>query len=446
MEKLKKAIILLSILVVIIIIVILIILKFNTNSYSSGENVEEVGEPGVVIDYEKETTMQLVDNIKFFTISNCVNSYLDIININNSRYYTTNENNERTLVVSEAEINGYICDILSNEYIENNNINAENVRNYVDKIDNNVIFVPLKMNVLRADKIEKYAVYGFLTDINNNYIRDIYLLVNYDLANKAFAIEPLINREYTDINEIEIINNNNPIEKNDNNVIEEAKINYEYLAREYMNTFKRMTLARTELAYEYLDTEYKEKRFGNYEVFAQYVNDNREEISSVALSKYQVVANDNNVRNIICIDNKGNYYIFNEKSIMDFTALLDAHTIQQAEFLERYNSGGAQEKVGMNIELFIDAINTKDYTYAYNLLADSFKSNYYKTQQDFENAIKNNLYSYNDISYDEFSQEGETYIYKVTVTNTLNKNETKPMTIIMQLQEGTDFVMSFSFE
>ena len=65
MEKLKKAILLLSILVVIIIIVILIILKFNTNSYNSGENIEEIGDPGVVIDYEQETTMQLKDNIKF---------------------------------------------------------------------------------------------------------------------------------------------------------------------------------------------------------------------------------------------------------------------------------------------------------------------------------------------------------------------------------------------
>ena len=39
----------------------------------------------------------------------------------------------------------------------------------------------------------------------------------------------------------------------------------------YLEHFKRILLAKPELAYEYLDEEYKNERFGSYEYFNNYV-------------------------------------------------------------------------------------------------------------------------------------------------------------------------------
>ena len=42
--------------------------------------------------------------------------------------------------------------------------------------------------------------------------------------NKTFSIEPILNKEIKNIDEIEIINSNNPIEKNENNYLYFGKI------------------------------------------------------------------------------------------------------------------------------------------------------------------------------------------------------------------------------
>ena len=69
----------------------------------------------------------------------------------------------------------------------------------------------------------------------------------------------------------------------------------------------------------------------------------------------------------------------------------------------------------------------------------------YNTLENFSNEIKSELFENNKVEMISYSNEGNTYIYKILIKDTVDSSNQKDMTIIMQLKEGTDFVMSFSF-
>jgi len=102
--------------------------------------------------------------------------------------------------------------------------------------------------------------------------------------------------------------------------------------------------------------------------------------------------------------------------------------------------------VGYNIQKVLDAINTKDYEYIYNKLDFEFKAVNYVTLESFEKAIKDNLFDRNEVKKVESFNEGLTYAFKLTITDIKDNEKEQDMTVIMQLGEGTNFVMSMSFE
>lgn len=209
----------------------------------------------------------------------------------------------------------------------------------------------------------------------------------------------------------------------------------------YFDDYKTYMLENPEQAYNLLDKEYREKRFGNIDGYKTYIANNKEMISNNSLESYKISVDDEKSQ-YICLDQYGNYYIFTENAIMDYTVILDTYTIDIPQFTEKYNSATDQQKVALNIDKFIQAINSKDYKYAYNCLADSFKNNYFKTQEDFENYAKENFYSNSTVGYKEFDTQGEYYTYSVILTDK-ETGAQKNKTFIMQLGEGTDFVLSF---
>ena len=255
----NKFIIFIIILFIIIIIGISLVIKYLQNNPDT--LLEKNGEAGEIVDYENQETQKVTDFVKFYTVVNCVDTYIDAMNVNNTRYYGTDENDNYAIVVSNEDINKNIYDLLSEQYIKDKEITVENLKDKTETLEKKAIFVPLKMNVLIDNIIEKYVVYGFLTDMESNFVKEIYLYVNLDISNKTFSIEPIENKDIKSIEDIEIINDNKEIEKNDNNTVVEAKISTEYLCQKYMDYYKKIVLVSPKLAYEYLDNDYKEKRF-----------------------------------------------------------------------------------------------------------------------------------------------------------------------------------------
>ena len=438
----NKFIIFIIILFIIIIIGISLVIKYLQNNPDT--LLEKNGDAGEIVDYENQETQKVTDFVKFYTVVNCVDTYIDAMNVNNTRYYGTDENDNYAIVVSNEDINKNIYDLLSEQYIKDKEITVENLKDKTETLEKKAIFVPLKMNVLIDNIIEKYAVYGFLTDMESNFVKEIYVYVNLDISNKTFSIEPIENKDIKSIEDIEIINDNKEIEKNDNNTVVEAKISTEYLCQKYMDYYKKIVLVSPKLAYEYLDNDYKEKRFGDYEAFTKYVQDNRDNILRTSLNEYLVDYYDE-YSEYVCKDKYGNLYIFDEKGILDFTLKLDTYTIPTDKFKETYNTAEDYKKVQMNIDKFFQMINRQDYKTAYNCLAQSYKNNYFSTRDDFEKFVKNNFYTYNKVSYEKYEQKGDKlYIFSIKLEDITGENaEKKDVKIIMQLNDDLDFEMSF---
>ena len=204
-----------------------------------------------------------------------------------------------------------------------------------------------------------------------------------------------------------------------------------------------------------MDNEYREKRFESIETFKDYINNNKEKLEKAILSNYQV-KNRDGYTEYMCVDEDGKYYIFNATAAMQYTLILDTYTVDLPEFTEKYNKASEQEKVALNINKVITALNAKDYKYIYSKLADSFKNNYFENEEALKEYLVNNLFENNDVEFEKFAKEGTLYTYRIKVTKIISEEEEeryygknapmKYINVVMQLNEGTDFVMSFSIE
>ena len=422
--------------VIIILLVLLLFILLINNKNTEKKIIED--EESMGIGEFSEDIKEQIDYSEWFQVGNCINQYLNTININNDTYFSTDENNNLIKTVEDEDIKAQIFSLLSESYINKNNITKDNVYDLVETINHKQVYTILNIRKVVNDNSNQYITQGFIQE-NNTFKGEKNFIVNFDLEQYIFSIEPLESSI-----EIENINvSDTVIEKNEINSITIVSVTIENVIKEYLNTLKNTMLYYPEKAYTYLDEEYREKRFGTEEKFIDYINENKELIKTIRLEKYEANQNEEDTQ-YICIDQYENYYIFNDKYVLDYTAMLDVYTLDLPEFLEQYNSTNNQGKTALNIQKFFQAINAKDYTYAYSKLADSFKNNYFKTEEEFENYVRNTFFSFNEVEYVEFSVEGDVNVYNIMLTDLTDaSSEQLSMNIIMQLGEGTDFVMSF---
>ena len=154
----------------------------------------------------------------------------------------------------------------------------------------------------------------------------------------------------------------------------------------------------------------------------------------------------NSNKQYVAYSNYEDYYIFTvNNNIMDFTVLLDEYIVDLPQFVTKYEESDSRVKTGLNISKFINGLNDKNYYYVSTLIADSFKTaNNLTNITDLENYLKTNFYDQNEVEYSIFTEQGSYCIYDVTLKNK-NGTETKSMKFVMELGDGTDFKMSFSF-
>ncbi len=447
MEENKKKIlkIVLMILASILIIILVILLMFKFTEHDEKEEIKEQvanevegqGEPGKQEDvkYEKQSVKELS---LYKLVENSINGYINDI-------YEENSNE--------------VLDVLSQEYKQKEEIDENNVfdkvvdiNTYSDfdikEIEENNIFGNYVFFVKGKLHAEKDVIFNEQTGqwewvkANNTSEKELKYIVTIDFANSTYSIEPTELNEYSIPENYEI-----SITENDNNTFEyKVYENYEKIGI-YLQDFKeKISNDKIEEAYELLEDNYKKAKFPNIESFRKYINDNKERLEELYATKYKINEYDNYYEYVL-IDKNNNYYIINEYSAMNYKIALDTYTNQTEETEKKYNSSSIKEKVGMNINKIFNAINTKDYTYVYNKLDDTFKNNYYKTQQELENYLELNLYEQNEVKFEAFEErEDSTYIYNIIVKDKEDESQTKAMTIVMQLKEGTDYKMSFSIK
>lgn len=445
----KKLLISIVIVVIIIIcIIVCIILKNNAKP-----KIEESTYDQTIEEVEKETVTEQEDRELIYNVEQCISSYLDIINVNNSSYYMNDENGNSQKFVNEDE---KILNVLSTEYIAKNNITIDNLNNYIEKLDKDVFFIPLQTNYLKNGYMYKYAVLGYITDFDYNIIKNIELIVNLDITNLTYSVEP-VDIESNDIKDIQLTNTLDSIEKNDDNVFRYISTNAEDDCKRFLDNYKKMALSNPEEAYNRLNEEYRNLRFGNLETYEKYIEENRDDMKVIQLNQY-MVSDENGKTQYICKDKYGKVYVFEGENLMNLSIQLDTYTIETSSFKEQYEEGNEEVKVQMNINKFILMLNNQDYETAYNLLDDNFKNNYFNTLEEFINYIKVYMYKYNNLEIRSFDVNGNVYICDVALTDATNGkyvDETKgtggagyllEWKFYVQLNGDRDFKISFEMQ
>ena len=99
------------------------------------------------------------------------------------------------------------------------------------------------------------------------------------------------------------------------------------VVKKYFNDYKNNMIYNTIDAYNMLNNEYRNKRFGNYDDYKEYVDEIvSSSMYSMEVNKYSVtVINGKKIFNIY--DKSGYQYIIKENSIMDYEVFLDENTV-----------------------------------------------------------------------------------------------------------------------
>lgn len=236
-------------------------------------------------------------------------------------------------------------------------------------------------------------------------------------------------------------------ESNSINTFEIKSISDQDMARRYFLDYKYYLLYEPEIAYDLLDKNYRETRFESLENFIEYINKNIASIAKGDMNKYEV-EQQNSLGKYKCVDKDNNYYTFYETSPMQYTVKLGKYEIDSEKFLEEYQGSISESKVMLNINKFLMMISNKEYDRAYKVLDDTFRDNFFKTEEEFTKYVKEEFFIDNDVEYQGINKkEDSIYTAEAIVKNNINKDEeTRKKTFEVILLEGTDFTLSFDVE
>lgn len=446
MNDINKKIILSSIIIVVIIIVILItIILMNINLMNAP--IDEQGNyRDAKVEYIAKNEVEPVTNKnKYFAVENILKTYflyinyLDI-NMEELEIVLTDDLNEKELIEEYKRVGiKALKEMLDKSYLKEFNITDDKIYTNLKEYSNESIEINEMYMIEKTANINLFYVFATTT----NSKEEFNIMVKTDSINETFSIFPSEYMEkhgYNDINNVVEIDTNN-LEKSTYNTFRYVNISNEYIVNQYFKKYKEKALSNPTLAYNLLEEEYRNARFGSLEEFTKYIEENKETLVKASVEKYKMDLT-NEYKQYVALDQNDNYYIFREKAIMEYRVILDTYTIDLPEFLEKYNKANEQEKVALNINKFIEAINAKDYKYAYSKLSEGFKNNYFKTQESFEKYIKANFYTINQIQFNNFSNQANIYTYTTIITDKATKQQ-KQKNFVVKLNEGTNFEMSF---
>lgn len=445
MEKSQKVI--LSIIVLVVLILLFLIIGIFVLMNKKDEIIDPSKEKYDIIDeIELKVSIEPVEvRNNFYSVRSCTNKffsyYIDLFNIEEDYIV------EDTIQEVKSKNAEALYNILDEEFIVAKSITKDNILTKLSKINKSEVSITEMYVSEKTNNISIYIVKGTLLERISSNISQFQIIVKVDSFNKTFSIIPqsYVLDKYKDLKigdniEIEVPDS---IEKNENNTYDFRNISDETYVMDLFNKYKKEILYNQELAYEILDEDYKNKRFGTLENFKEYAKNNVSKNVTMKLKGYKKTTTEYYTQ-YTCIDQNGSYYIFRETLPMKYTLILDTHTIDLPEYIEKYDNGNDKTKVELNIGKFIEALNTKDYQYIYNHLDEQFRNNNYRTVNDLKNYIELNFYDQNTISLNKYSEQNGIYIYDLILKNTKNEIDTKSLKVVLKLEDNRDFAMSFS--
>ena len=430
--------------IIIFVIIILLLILILLNNYYSENKKEDASLAVRDISVTQKIPLEKEESI---------GTYMLIDEMIDNFFLHISQNNEN---INNAEAAYFVLD---EEYINENSITKDNVLTFFEKYRDYNSYSTKNMYNKKITESEGMAnVFYYIKGVlrMNGQLEYVYILLKEDSLNQTYSIQFLDENQFNtiiedstnvDIEEFEIEN------KEYNQLYVKTTTDYD-ICLKHMEDYKNALNNNVEEAYVMLDEEYKEKRFGSLENFEIYREEKQETFGNENFVQYLVNDYDT-YKQYVCKDQFGNLYIFEETYPMEYTLKLDTYTIMTDKFKQEYDNGSDQTKVQMNIDKFILMINNQDYEAAYNVLDDNFKNNYFNTLDEFKQYVQNNMYRYNDLSFESFDVNGNIYSCTVKLTDLSEGkyvDETKgtggsgyiyTWNFVMQLKDNYEFTLSF---
>lgn len=104
-----------------------------------------------------------------------------------------------------------------------------------------------------------------------------------------------------------------------------------------------------------------------------------------------------------------------------------------------------RERMEYYVSKFTEAIETKEYETAYEMLYDEFKENYFPTLESFETYIKEKFPKFISLDHTNCERNGEIYVLWTTMSDVLiTSYNAVEMNFVIKENALNDFVLSFS--
>lgn len=440
--------ILIFMLVIIIVIIIIVIALINTLK----DNI--VHESKSIKHIELNKLDEVTDREEYFTINTILNTYYTNINyleanIEDLEVIEVETDEEKEEIIKEYTQQGIkaLQEILDDESIDYLNLNDSKILNLFKKYKNDTYKIE---KLYFVEKDINIKVYYIKLIIDNQ--KESNIIVKTDSYNETFSIYPEEYLKEKSLNENSIeeyfdTDNIEYIEENDTNKYEVQEITDELMAQYYLYDYGDKVVNNIEQAYNSIEENYKEKRYPTLESYKDYIQNSEKRYQLLELRRYSMQEYEDYTE-YTCEDQYGNKYVFKDKNIMNYTVQLDAYTLENEEFREKYKKSNNKEKGILNIDKFFQMLNMEDYESAYNVIDDGFKQNYYQTQADFENYIKQHTFKYNKVAYTQYSNKiSSLHTYNIEITDlTGNSGGVYKLTIIEKLLDDINFSLSFEVE
>lgn len=252
---------------------------------------------GIVLIINRKSNSEKLEEVNeyntFFTITNYINTY-----------------------ISSSSNTSKLYDLTYIDYINRNNITENTINKFLENYTINssikvtdMKYVKIKNNYVYYVKGKIYQnTYDGSEVINNNY--ETLVLVDFDTLSYAiYPIDTDYKKVLDKIKKISIENNRN------NNVKKSDLITKEQICVIYLSDYISKIDEEIELSYNVLSEKMKEQ-YPMFKEYVNYINDNRDKITTEADKCLLEKIGNNRVYTVI--DKNENKYIFTEKSVMNY--------------------------------------------------------------------------------------------------------------------------------
>ena len=313
-----------KIIVIIVIITILVIfacfLIFNRDNEVEVSIYDDLTEDMIASIVEKENKLQVIDNLSdYYFVKKVLNKYFM-----NYKYIYTEDNSDGIYTDS-------LYGLLGKEYIEENQLNKEDIRSIVSDVRNLEFFMTEGYYLTNSSGKTIYFINGFFINLETNTLNDFLFMIKYDEFNNTVALYPDEYVKNMELGELQAgsevnISFDYSIQNNNFNSVIKTEFTTDDYAEDIFESTRKIILYSTDRAYNMLEEDFKKENFPTYEDFEKFVNENRRNIYIMTYQDYDLKYIDENTTQYIVYDSKDNFYLkFYVDSLIDFKFTIEEY-------------------------------------------------------------------------------------------------------------------------